>query len=199
MPDSWEQLVAVLKEDFRRHDRKVWSAGFQALAVHRLGNWARARRDLAGAVGRVAHSALFVFVRNVYGIELPVTAVIGRRVEIGHQHGIVLHEHAVIGDECVLRHNVTIGVGVYAKRAESPVLGRGVKVGPGVVIIGGVHVGDGARLGPNALVTTDVPAGAMVFERPTRIVQLQRAPEPVPADQGAEPGVERAAARRDRG
>lgn len=181
-PATRRELLALVKEDYRRHRRELWTPGFQALAVHRFGGWADAQSGLAGRAARKLYGALFLFVRNVYGIEIPRTASIGRRVEIGHQHGIVFHKNVVIGDDCVIRHGATIGVGVYGKREEAAVLEPGVIVGPGAVIIGGVRIGAGARIGPNALVTTDVPAGATVFEKPTRIMRLTR---PEPADDPA--------------
>ncbi len=42
----------------------------------------------------------------------------------------------------------------------------------GAVVMGEVQIGDDVQIGPNALVTTSVPAGAVVFEKPSRIMQL---------------------------
>jgi serine O-acetyltransferase len=181
-------LRAQLREDLERH-RGEWSRpGFQALAVHRFGTYARTRRGLSGKVARKVHRMLFRLVRNFYGIELPATTQIGRRLLLGHQHGIVIDEHAVIGDDCVVRHNVTMGAGARHWTTEAPRLGDRVSISPGVVIIGNVHIGDDVQIGPNALVTTDVPAGAMVFEKPTRVLRLakEQAAEdaPVPAPTG---------------
>jgi len=41
---------------------------------------------------------LFRRVRNVYGIELPYSVKLGRRVIFEHQGGVVIHGHAEIGD-----------------------------------------------------------------------------------------------------
>jgi serine O-acetyltransferase len=172
-------LVALWREDLARH-RGRWSLpGFQALAVYRFGVWARTAPGIGGKVARRLHRGLFVFVRNFYGIELHAEARIGRRLLLGHQHGIVISPYAVIGDDCVLRHNVTLGDGARSWENEAPRLGRHVRVGPGAVIIGNVFIGDEVQIGPNALVTTDVPEGAVVFEKPTRILQLSKRP---PAD-----------------
>jgi serine O-acetyltransferase len=115
---------------------------------------------------------MFRFVRNHYGVELPVTAAIGRRVIIGHQAGIVIHAHAVIGDDCFLRQNVTLGA-INAERGdEAPTLGRGVSLGCGAVILGGITIGDRARIGPNTVVMTDVPADTSVFTSAPRMITL---------------------------
>jgi len=174
-------LCALVREDLDRHSGAWGSPGFQALAVYRFGRYARSRAGLAGKVMRRAHRFLFVLVRNVYGIELHAQTVIGRRMHIGHQHGIVIHPSAVFGDDCVLRHNVTIGVGMAGKRDTAPVFGDRVKFGPGAVVLGGVTVGDDVRIGPNTLIMTDVPAGAHVLEKPTRVLKLSRPAESEPA------------------
>jgi serine O-acetyltransferase len=167
-------LLELVREDLHRHNGRLWAPGFQALAVQRFGAWARTRPGLGGKIARRAHKALFVFVRNVYGIELHAETRIGRRLLIGHQHGIVIHPRSTIGDDCVLRHNVTLGAGARYWTDEAPHLDDRVRVGPGVVVIGEVHIGHDVQIGPNALVTTDVPPGAMVFQKPSRIVQLGR-------------------------
>jgi serine O-acetyltransferase len=168
-------LLALIREDLRVHGGELSAPGFQALAVYRFGRFAGTQTGLAGKAMRFAHRCLFVFVRNVYGIELHASTVVGRRLEIGHQHGIVIHPKTVFGDDCVLRHNVTIGVGISGKRSDqAPRFGDRVKFGPGAVVLGGVTVGDDVRIGPNTLIMSDVPSGAHVLERPTRVLRLTK-------------------------
>ena len=97
---------------------------------------------------------------------------------IGHQGGIVIHWRAEIGDDCVIRQNATLGAATGEKFMHAPVLGNRVEVGCGAAIIGRVRIGDDARIGPNAVVTTNVPAGATVVVPPPRIVQVKRPPSP---------------------
>jgi serine O-acetyltransferase len=167
-------LLAQVREDLQRHRGEWTRPGFQAVAVHRLGARALRMPGIKGKFARKLHKLLFVLVRNFYGIELPATTKIGRRLLLGHQHGIVVHERATIGDDCVIRHNVTLGNGAKYWTDEAPHLGDRVRISPGVVVIGDVHIGDDVQIGPNALVTTDVPAGAMVFEKPTRVLRLAK-------------------------
>jgi serine O-acetyltransferase len=163
----------LVREDFRRHGREWSSPGFQALAVHRFGCVARARNGLSGRMLRKLHRVCFVLMRNVYGIELPATAVIGRRMYISHPHGVIVNDKAVFGDDCALSHNVTIGIGVAGKRSV-PQFGDRVWIGPGAIVLGRVTIGDDAHIGANAVVMTDVPAGAHVVEHPTRVLRLRR-------------------------
>lgn len=156
-----------MREDYAAHDRDWTRPGFRALAVHRFGvaRMSVRPRPLRAPLS-VAYRVLFRAVRNLYGIELPHTARIGRRVVFEHQHGIVVHGSAIIGDDCILRQGVTLGIRSLDRRDEAPVLGRRVNVGAGAKILGRVVVGDGAAIGANAVVLEDVPSGAVVVGVP---------------------------------
>ncbi len=165
-------LWTLLREDFKAHGGDWTRPGFQAIAVYRLGVW---RMKVSPRPLRMplsfAYRAMFVAVRNFYGIELPYTAQIGRRVIFEHQHGIVVHGNTVIGDDCIVRHGVTFGIRRMDSLDDAPVLGRGVNVGAGAKIIGHISVGDGAAIGANAVVLHDVPAGALVIGAPAKVVE----------------------------
>jgi serine O-acetyltransferase len=51
-----------------------------------------------------------------------------------------------------------------------------VNVGAGAKILGGIIVGDGAEIGANAVVRSDVPAGAVAVGVPARILPAHRSP-----------------------
>ena len=99
--------------------------------------------------------------------------VIGRGAEFGpglvlvHANGIVINGAVRGGSGVVIEHQATIG----AERRASPVLGDDVFVGAGARIIGAVTVGDGARVGANAVVVDDVPAHTTVVGVPARPVR----------------------------
>ena len=166
-------LVALVCEDFERHDRELGAPGFQALAVYRLGRHARGRGGASGTFLRRVHRLLYVFVRNVYGIELPPGAEIGRRMHIGREHGVIFNAKTRFGDDCTISHNVTTAIGVVGKDSV-PTFGDRVTLGPNTVVVGAVHVGDDACIGPNSLVMSDVPPGAQVVASPTRVLHLNR-------------------------
>jgi serine O-acetyltransferase len=166
-PSLWE----LVQEDFVAHGRDVTKPGFQAIAIYRFGVWRMSvePKPLRAPLS-IAYRALFRTVRNLYGIEIPYSAKIGRRVVFEHQHGIVVHGETVIGDDCIIRQGCTLGIRSMDRLTEAPVLGRGVNVGAGAVIIGPVHVGDGASIGANAVVLKDVPAGALAIGVPAKLV-----------------------------
>ena len=107
--------------------------------------------------------------RWLTGIEIHPGATIGRRVFIDHGMGIVVGETAEIGDDSTLYHGVTLGGTSWNKGKRHPTLGRNVVIGAGAKILGPVLVGDGAKVGSNAVVVRDVPAGATAVGIPARI------------------------------
>ena len=163
-------LVAQIVEDWHAHDRDWTRPGFQALAVHRFGNWRMGigPRSLRFPLS-VLYRAMYRSVRNFYGIELPYTARVGRRVVIEHQSDIVIHGHTSIGDDCVLRQGVTIGNRYSSEPLSAPRLGDRVNVGAGAKILGAIVVGNDAQIGANAVVLADVPAGGLAVGVPARI------------------------------
>jgi serine O-acetyltransferase len=178
-------LFTLVREDWETNGRDWTAPGFQALAVHRLGRHARRGRGPAARLSRIVYRVLFLFVRNCYGIEIPVKTYIGRRMRLVGQHGMVFNEKTSFGDDCSFGHNCTTGIGIYGKNSV-PVFGDRVEIAPGVVVLGEVTIGDDVKIGPNALVITNVPDGAHVFEKPTRIMHLTRV-VPAPAGEAGPP------------
>ncbi len=165
----WQQLC----EDWRAHGRDWTKPGFRAIAVHRFGNWALASKSrVVRKLLWLTYLPLFRYIRNHYGIEVPFSTAIGRRVILGHQTGIVIHPNSQIGDDCLIRQNVTIGAVSDERFDDAPMLGRGVSVGCGAVILGKVKIGTNAVIGPNVVVMSDVPPGAKVFVDPPRVIQI---------------------------
>lgn len=165
-PGLWE----LIREDYEAHGRDATRPGFQAVAVYRFGVWRMSvEPKVLRAPFSVLYRALYRSVRNLYGIELPYSATVGRRVIFEHQHGIVVHGQTVIGDDCIIRQGVTLGIRNMDRLTEAPVLGRGVNVGAGAKVIGAVKVGDGAAIGANAVVLKDVPAGALAIGVPAQV------------------------------
>ena len=177
---SFRELLALLREDYEAHDGNWSLPGLHAVLVQRLGAWRLGlRHGLPRKSVSLAYRALQVVVRNVYGIEIYDRTCLGRRVRIGHQGGIVIDPAATVGDGCLIRNNVTIGL-TKSGGTGAPQIGRNVELSPGAVLIGPITVGDDARIGPNAVVVTDVPAGSTAFATPAR--RMPRAGEPARLD-----------------
>src|SRR5574343_1123709 len=129
--------------------------GLHALVLHR---WAH-------ACWRAGFLWLGRFIsllsRWLTGIEIHPGARIGNGVFFEHGMGIVIGETAEIGDGCTIYHGVTLGgTSLYKGAKRHPTVGRDVVIGAGAKVLGGFTVGDGAKVGSNAVVTKPVPAGA---------------------------------------
>lgn len=85
-------------------------------------------------------------------------------------HGqVVVDGITEIGPNVILAPWVTVGL--RAGNFQGPVLESGVHVGTGAKIIGPVRVGEGTRVGANAVVVDDVPGGSTVVGVPGRVVE----------------------------
>jgi serine O-acetyltransferase len=139
--------------------------GLHAVMMHRVSHalWQRGFKWLARLLSNVA--------RLFTGIEIHPGAVIGRRFFIDHGMGVVIGETAVIGDDCTLYHGVTLGGTSWQKGKRHPSLGRDVVVGAGAKVLGPIEIGDGARIGSNAVVVKAVPPGGTVVGVPGRVIE----------------------------
>lgn len=162
-----EDITSVFERDPAA--RSTWEVitcypGFHALLIHRLahGLWRAGMRWLGRLVSHLS--------RFLTGIEIHPGAQIGRRVFIDHGMGVVIGETAELGDDCTLYHGVTLGGTSWNKGKRHPTLGRGVVIGAGAKLLGPILIGDGAKIGSNAVVVKDVPAGATAVGIPARII-----------------------------
>jgi serine O-acetyltransferase len=172
-------MFAHLREDiacvFERDPaaRSTWEVltcypGIHVLLVHRLSHWLWHAR-LRWLARFTSHLG-----RWLTGIEIHPGATIGRRVFIDHGMGVVIGETAVIGDDCTLYHGVTLGGTSWSKGKRHPTLLRGVVIGAGAKVLGPITLGEGAKVGSNAVVVRDVPPGATAVGIPARIVEAGR-------------------------
>ncbi|MFN8195866.1 MAG: serine acetyltransferase [Nocardioidaceae bacterium] len=131
---------------------------------------AQAARARGGPVGRVAYllaGTLYKLLAEwVLGVELPPSTPVGPGLRLRHGVGLVVNPHARIGANVMLRHGVTIGNRLT--ETDCPVIEDDVEVGAGAILIGAITIGRGALVGAGAVVSQDVPAGAVVLgPRPT--------------------------------
>ncbi|MGH6609746.1 MAG: serine O-acetyltransferase [Burkholderiaceae bacterium] len=132
-------------------------------------------RDQAGLLARLLRR----FARIEHAVWSVVTASdirpqakFGRGVRMPHPTGVVIHHDAVIGDGCILMQQVTIG---QSSTPGAPVLGANVYVGAGAKVLGAITIGDGARIGANAVVLESLPANCTAVGVPARVVRIGEA------------------------
>lgn len=168
-----EDISAIFERDPAAHS--TWEVltcypGLHAIYLHKLSSrlWAVRLRWLGRLVSHIG--------RWLTGIEIHPGATIGRRVFIDHGMGVVIGETAEVGDDCTIYQGVTLGgTSLYRGEKRHPTLGKGVVIGAGAKVLGGFTVGDAARVGSNAVVVKEVPAGATVVGVPGRIVETASA------------------------
>lgn len=100
--------------------------------------------------------------RLLTGIEIHPGAKIGARLVIDHGMGVVIGETAEVGDDCVIFHGVTLGGVKFDPVKRHPTVGNRVLIGTGAKILGPITLGFSCKIGANAVVTKDVPDGAVV-------------------------------------
>jgi serine O-acetyltransferase len=150
--------------------RTVWEVvtcypGLHAVWLHRPAHWCWTHGFKW--LGRfISHLA-----RWLTGIEIHPGAKVGERVFFDHAMGVVVGETAEIGDGCTIYQGVTLGgTSLYKGTKRHPTLGKDVVVSAGAKVLGGFEVGDGAKIGSNAVVIKPVPAGATAVGIPARII-----------------------------
>lgn len=115
----------------------------------------------------VAPSVVTYVIRLVFGAYLPSEIDMPASTTLGYGAlGVVIHKDSIIGERCHIGQHVTLGGNT--NDALVPKLGNDVYLGAGAKIIGGVVVGDGARIGANAVVINDVPPRAVAVGVPAR-------------------------------
>ena len=145
--------------------------GFQALLVYRFANFLWRRNWLL--LGRfVSHIG-----RILSDIEIHPGAEIGEGFVIDHGNGVVIGETSIIGNDVTLYQGVTLGGTSPAIDSRSqvdqkrhPTLEDGVIIGSGAQILGPITIGEGARVGANAVVTRDIPRGVTAAGIPARVI-----------------------------
>ena len=144
-----EDLDTALKRDPAARGRlevALTYPGVHALWAHRLSNrfWVNGFKMIARLIQE--------FARLITGVDIHPAATIGRRLFIDHATGVVIGETAVVGEDCLIFHGVTLGGQSMNKGKRHPTLGNEVMVGAGAKILGAINIGDGAKIGANAVV-----------------------------------------------
>lgn len=166
------KLFELLAEDFATYDKDLVEPGFWAVAIHRLGRLASSTEALPSKVVlEAAYKVMFTGVDWVWGIHLPRSVELGRRVRLWH-NGCMLLRARSIGNDVHIRHDTTFGPvrGAPADAELLPVIEDRADIGSGACVLGSVRVGHDSVVGANSVVMKNVPPHATVLGVPARIV-----------------------------
>ncbi len=128
--------------------------------------WAFAHVLPGARIGRDANICDHVFIEN--------DVVIGDRVTV--KSGVQLWDGIRLADDVFVGPNVTFTNDPFPRSKQHPDayavtrVGEGASIGGGAVVLPGRTIGRRAMVGAGAVVTKDVPAGAIVLGNPARIV-----------------------------
>ena len=137
--------------------------GVKAVFFHRIANYfSTAKFDLIARI-------ISQFSRFLTGIEIHPKAKIGKNLFIDHGMGVVIGETSEIGDNVTIYHMATLGGIAPSINSNNqrnikrhPTIGDEAVIGSGAQVLGPITVGRCAKIGANAVVTTDVPEKAVM-------------------------------------
>jgi serine O-acetyltransferase len=179
MSNFAEDIKRWEDQSFRPHDasplpmkvgrlqtvRLLWHhAAIWATLIYRLSNWC-SRHRIRGLPILLERINLHLF-----GIEIGSSVPIGPGLYIPHPSGTVIMASR-IGANCSFIHAVTIGM---RETWEFPVIGDAVMVGAGARVLGGIRLGEGCRIGANAVVLDSVPDRVSAVGVPARVVRSKK-------------------------
>jgi serine acetyltransferase len=147
--------------------------GFWVTLVYRFGSWAcRIRPSIVGLPFRALHGILAIPIRIFFHVYLPSKTIIGPGLSLPHPHLILIPPESEIGPSCTIYHNVTLGHGTIPG---VPKLANNVVAFTGAKILGGIHIGEHAHIGVNAVTMRNVEPGVMVSMPLCRAIPMFKA------------------------
>ena len=137
--------------------------GLHAIWHHRIAHklWKHGWHTLARMISHWS--------RFLTQIEIHPGATVGRHFFIDHGSGVVIGETAEIGDNVLMYQGVVLGGTSLEKTKRHPTIGNEVVIGASAVLLGPIHIGDGAKVGAGSVVIHDVPAEKTVVGVPARV------------------------------
>ena len=158
-------FVETVKLDLAAHSHRrgrgvflaaiFFSPGFILILSHRIAS-VLYKKKWGRFLGRVLWRFNVIF----SGCHLGLRSEIGAGLLLPHPVGIVIGDGVTVGRNVIIYQSVTLGAASHS-RAQYPVVGSNVVIYPGSVVVGQVHVGDGATIGANSFVKSDEPAGSV--------------------------------------
>ena len=161
-------LNAVMSRDPAARNRLeiiLLYSGLHAVWSHRIAYWFWTKKLFL-----IARS-ISQFTRFLTGIEIHPGAKIGNGFFIDHGMGVVIGETAEVGENVTLYHGVTLGGVSIEKGKRHPTILDNVVIGAGAKVLGAIEIGNGSRVGANAVVVHAVPANSVVVGIPGQVVK----------------------------
>lgn len=172
------KIFSLIKKDLYRYNGTtkfsnfviniLFNRGFKITVFYRIGN-SISKNNIFFPL----YKSLYILIQNKFTINLPLSTKLGIGIYIGHAFAIAINKNVVIGNNVNISQCVTIGEKQTGKKAGVPTIGNNVYIGPGSIIIGAIHISDGAVIGAGSVVTSDVPQNAVVAGVPAKILSYK--------------------------
>jgi serine O-acetyltransferase len=147
---SWRMILSMMDKH----------PGLKAIFWFRLGSWLRERGfRLTWTIQK------HIFFK--YGLEIAVGSDIQGGLYIPHPSGSQIFPRR-IGTNCSIIANVTIGM---RNENQFPAIGDNVFIGAGARVLGGITIGENAKIGANAVVISDIPPHTSVGGVPAKVIR----------------------------
>lgn len=142
---------------------------FRVILNYRLGRYFRSKKGwLANLIVRRFR---YIMVTK-RGCDISYNAFIGRGLKLPHPIGIVIGDGVRIGDNVTLYQQVTLGShGKSSLEKQYPIIKSGARIYAGAIIIGGVEIGENAKIAANSFVNINVPKGKTAIGMPCKILE----------------------------
>lgn len=168
-------LLDQLRRDYEIHDRHALHLGLWAVWTYHFGRWSLQLDQPYRWLTSKLYGLFFFLVDLTSGCNIQRECEIGEDLHIIHSGNVKMHPGVRIGDRCGLMQDVVLGTTM--EQEGTPVLGDDVFVGPGAKLLGPITVGNGARIGANSVVLSDVPAGSTAIGVPARVLKFRKKEE----------------------
>ncbi|WP_147208717.1 serine O-acetyltransferase [Pseudoxanthomonas taiwanensis] len=147
----------------------ILSPGFLTVALYRFSYALYGKGSVASLISKVAWRINVA----LSGCYISPKAIVGPGLGLPHPTGIVIGDGVVIGERVTIYQGVTLGVSGRGTK-EYPHIGNDVVIYADAVLLGGVHIGDKAKVGAKSLVLSDVAPSTTVVGCPARPVHVEQ-------------------------
>ncbi|NOR44793.1 MAG: serine acetyltransferase [Candidatus Delongbacteria bacterium] len=120
-------------------------------------------------------SKIFSLLNNIlFGCDIGRGAEIDGGLYMPHPCGVVIGEYVKIGKNFIIHQGVTLGARGEEHELANPIIGNEVEIGTGAKILGGLKIGDYARVGANCVLLIDVPEKGVAVGIPGKVIATRK-------------------------
>lgn len=107
-----------------------------------------------------------LIVRIIYGCDIPCSLRLPKNIYFAHNGlGVIINESCILGENITIYPHVILG----KHKGLCPIIGDNVFIGAKSMILGGVKIGAGAKIGAGSIVMKDVQEGEIIIPVSTKM------------------------------